>query len=83
MTNATHTNAGQKDSATLAERARNAAGDAQARMNSATTATVDAAKEHPYATAGIIAGVAAAVGGAAYAASRRSQPETGKGKTKH
>ncbi|MCD2316114.1 hypothetical protein LQ954_08125 [Sphingomonas sp. IC-11] len=83
MTNATHTNAGQKGSATLAERARDAAGGAQARVTSATTATMDAAKGHPYAAAGIIAGVAAAVGGAAYAATRRGQPGTGKGKTKH
>lgn len=83
MTNATHTNAGQKDSATLAERARSVAGGAQARMTSATNATMDAAKGHPYAAAGIIAGVAAAVGGAAFAATRRGQPEADKSKTKH
>ncbi len=83
MTNATQTTSGQKDSATLADRARDVAGDAQEKVSSATTATVGAAKGHPYATAGIVAGVAAAIGGAAYAASRRNQAETSKSKTKH
>ncbi len=88
MTNASQassgqSHSGQKDTGTLADRARHLAGDAQEKVSAATTATVDAAKEHPYATAGIVAGVAAAIGGAAYAASRRNQTDSPKGKTTH
>lgn len=59
---------GQNDNATLAERAKDVAGTAQEKVTSAAAATVGAAKDHPYAAAGIVAGVAAAVGGAVYAA---------------
>ena len=86
MATATQTNNASKSNATLADRARNAASGAQARVSSATSATVDAAKERPYAAAGIVAGVAAALGGAAYAATRMGSSNTGassKGKTKH
>lgn len=84
MANATQSNAEQNNE-TLADRARDAAQGAQARVSSATSATVDAAKSRPYAAAGIVAGAIAAIGGAAYAATRMSNSTTdqGKGKTKH
>jgi ElaB/YqjD/DUF883 family membrane-anchored ribosome-binding protein len=59
---------GQNDNATLTDRAKDVASTAQEKVTSAASATVEAAKEHPYAAAGIVAGVAAAVGGAVYAA---------------
>ena len=68
MTDATQNKTGQDDNATLAERAKDVASTAQEKVTSAASATVEAAKEHPYAAAGIVAGVAAAVGGAVYAA---------------
>lgn len=72
------------NNSTIADRARNAASGAQARVSSATSATVDAARDHPYAAAGIVAGAIAAVGGAAFAATRLSStPEPTKRKTKH
>lgn len=71
--------------ASLTDRARSAASGAQARVSNATSATADAAKDHPYAAAGIVAGAIAAVGGAAYAATRKSDSNTAtsKNKTKH
>ena len=84
MTTATQSNT--QDNATIADRARDAASGAQARVSSATSATVGAAKDHPYAAAGIVAGALAAIGGAAYAATRSSSSATTagtKGKTKH
>jgi hypothetical protein len=85
MATATQTNNASKSNATLADRARNAASGAQARVSSATSATVDAARERPYAAAGIVAGALAAIGGAAYAATRGSSGTTAasKVKTKH
>ncbi len=61
---------------TLTERARDAASSAGERVTSAASATVEAAKDHPYAAAGIAAGVAAAVGGAVYAATQLGGTET-------
>lgn len=58
------------DKGSLTNRAREAASTAQEAVSSAALATVGAAREHPYAAAGIAVGVAAAVGGAAYAATR-------------
>ena len=58
------------DKGSFTVRARGYATSAQERVSSAATATMDAAKDHPYAAAGIAVGVAAAVGGAAYAATR-------------
>jgi len=52
------------------KKARSAATTAQKKVSSAAGATASAAKEHPYAAAGIAAGVAAAVAGGAYAATR-------------
>lgn len=49
-----------------ADRAREAAGQAQEKVSAAATAAVDAAKERPYAAAGIAAGVAVAAAGAAF-----------------
>ncbi len=82
MTNATQNKATSAHEASLAERARQAASGAQAKVSAATSATTGAVKDHPYATAGIVAGVAAAIGGAACAASRRNA-EQGHGSTKH
>ncbi len=83
MTTATPGN--HQKNATLADRARDAATGAQARVSSATSATVDAARDHPYAAAGIVAGALAAIGGAAYAAKRAggTGTTTNKGKTRH
>ncbi len=82
---ATATQSNTQKNATLADRARDAASGAQARVSSATSATVDRAKDHPYAAAGIVAGALAAIGGAAYAATRSGSGTTAgsKGKTKH
>lgn len=84
MPNATQAKTGENQT-TLADRARHAVQGAQARMSSASSATVDAAKSRPYAAAGIVAGAVAAIGGAAYAASRRGSSTTdhGAGNTRH
>ncbi len=50
-----------KDEQSIAERARHAA-----------AVTMETARIHPYATAGIAVAAAAAIGGAAYAATRRT-----------
>lgn len=68
MTDATQTKNDQAGNVTLTDRAKDAASAAQEKVTSAASATVEAAKGHPYAAAGIVAGVAAAVGGAVYAA---------------
>jgi hypothetical protein len=82
---ATATQRTTQKNASLTDRARSAASGAQTRVSNATSATVDAAKDHPYAAAGIVAGAIAAVGGAAYAATRKSDSTTttSKAKTKH
>lgn len=82
---ATATQRNTQKNASLTDRARSAASGAQTRVSNATSATVDAAKDHPYAAAGIVAGAIAAVGGAAYAATRKSDgtTTTSKAKTKH
>ncbi|QNE31119.1 hypothetical protein F1C10_03610 [Sphingomonas sp. NBWT7] len=71
MTNAQKIS-GANDAASLTERAREAASSAGEKVAAAASSTVEAAKDHPYAAAGIVAGVAAAVGGAAYAATKLS-----------
>ena len=69
MTNAQKTG-GATDAASLTERAREAASSAGEKVAAAASSTVEAAKERPYAAVGIVAGVAAAVGGVAYAATK-------------
>lgn len=68
MTTRTETDAEQKKS--LTEKAQDAAKTAGEKVFSASSATVQAAKDHPYAAAGIAAGVAAAVAGAAIGATK-------------
>jgi len=76
----TTTSTANHSDATLADRAREAASDAQERVSAAASATVEAAKDHPYAAAGIAAGVAAAVGGAVYAATQLGGSDAASGK---
>lgn len=54
----------------FADKAKEAAATAQGKVTAAAGATVEAAKEHPYAAAGIVAGVAAAVAGAVVGATK-------------
>lgn len=72
MSETSHTPADGKSDTdkSLADKAKDAAGVAQEKVVAAANATVGAAKDHPYAAAGIAAGVAAAVAGGAYAASK-------------
>lgn len=70
MTDTALNNVPESESAGLRDRARGYASGAQDRIASAGSATLDAAREHPYAAAGVVAGVAAAVGGLAYAATQ-------------
>lgn len=72
----------ENDSTGLRDRARDYASGAQDRIASAGSATLDAAREHPYAAAGVVAGVAAAVGGLAYAATQlgSGSPKSGTAK---
>jgi len=60
---------------------KSATATAQGKVSSAANATIDAAKEHPYAAAGLAAGVAAAVAGGAYAASKLGEGKTRKAKS--
>ncbi len=76
----TTTNTPHQNDATLADRAREAAAGAQERVSAAASATVEAARDHPYAAAGIAAGVAAAVGGAVYAATQRGTSDAPAGR---
>ena len=80
MTNA-NTTGTTPENETLTDRAKGYAASAQEKVSSAASATLDAAKEHPYAAAGIAAGVAAAVGGAAYAATRMADAGDTKAKS--
>ncbi len=70
MTNASQTKTDQNDTGSFADRARDAASGAGEKVTAAASSTVEKAKNNPYATAGIVAGVAAAVGGAALAATK-------------
>jgi ElaB/YqjD/DUF883 family membrane-anchored ribosome-binding protein len=75
MTNASQnktvaSHSGSEDTGSLTERARDAASGAGDKMTAAASSTMEKVKSHPYAAAGIVAGVAAAVGGAAFAASK-------------
>lgn len=54
----------------LTDKAKDAAATAQGKVAKAASSTVEAAKDHPVAAAGIAAGVVAAVAGGAFAASK-------------
>ena len=71
--------------ATAKEKASSAASTAREKATDAGSRAVEAAKEHPYAAAGIAAGVAAAVAGGVYAATKLgsssdTKPKTTRGK---
>ncbi len=88
MTNASQnktgaSNSGSDDSGSLAERAREAASGAGDKVSAAASSTVEKVKSHPYAAAGIVAGVAAAVGGAAFAASKLGGSQGQSGHASH
>ena len=69
-----------KAQASYADRARDAAGQAQEKVSAAAIAAVDAAKERPYAAAAIGAGVAAAVAGAAFGVAKLLEDDKPAGK---